>query len=96
VIVELIERLQARYPALVHPLLVRFAPTWLARIDDRNAGNANRPDRVEATPALARELADVLSELCQEQPFLIVLEDLHFAGSRTLDLLYSGYKSASA
>lgn len=87
-IVELLERLTARYPALVHPVLTRFAPTWSSRIDDRSHGGG-RSDRLEATPGLVRELADALGELCQEHPFLIVLEDLHFAGSRTLDLLYS-------
>src|SRR5262249_21193155 len=78
----------ARYPALTRPVLARYAPTWTARIDDRAQG-AGRLDRLEATPSLVRELADALGELCQEHPFLIVLEDLHFVGSRTLDMLYS-------
>jgi DNA-binding winged helix-turn-helix (wHTH) protein len=77
-IVALLERLSARYPQRVRPVLSRRAPTWISLLD--GATPANGLDQLEATPErLAFELIDALGDLGQEDGYLLVLDDLHFS-----------------
>jgi DNA-binding winged helix-turn-helix (wHTH) protein len=83
---EMLDRLVARYPALVRPILARRAPTWLSHIADRNLSIGH--DTSAATmEAMAFELVDAFGELGQEDAFFLVLEDLHWSGPGSLDLL---------
>jgi DNA-binding CsgD family transcriptional regulator/tetratricopeptide (TPR) repeat protein len=66
------------------------APPALARLvaDIGGAGVARTTDdQGDAQPRLFADLRDLLDELSAERPVLLVLEDLHWADSSTLDLV---------
>lgn len=73
------------------PVLHREAPLWLAQMPgllaERDA-EAYQQRLQQATPArMQRELAVVLERVTATVPVLLVLEDLHWSDTATLDLL---------
>ena len=75
---------------LVHVFAQR-APVWLAQFPGllpREQSNALSLKVVEATPArMLRELAEVLAVLSTGRPLVLVLEDLHWSDSATVEAL---------
>jgi len=57
-------------------LLARLLPTWFSKSHE----NGTR------IPAIG-EICEVVEALCQNEPLLLVLEDLHWADASTLDLI---------
>jgi DNA-binding winged helix-turn-helix (wHTH) protein len=70
-------------------LLRRYAPSWLAHLPalepEQQRGSA-APSPVTATRML-RELSEALEHLASRQPVVLVLEDLHWSDTATLDWL---------
>jgi DNA-binding winged helix-turn-helix (wHTH) protein len=87
-----LERL-CQQPGAAHlvPMFAQRAPMWLAQFSallSREQHNALSLNVVEATPArLLRELAVVLAMLSTERPLVLVLEDLHWSDSTTVEAL---------
>ena len=74
------------------PLLSRLAPTWLVQLPALRPASLTDLSRdvIGATPhRMARELCDLLDVLSDSTPLLIILEDLHWADSATLDLIHA-------
>jgi len=60
-------------------ILARLAPAWLARL--------GRPAPAPSGDRMPGDLCAALEELAAEKPFILVLEDLHWADDATLDLI---------
>jgi DNA-binding winged helix-turn-helix (wHTH) protein len=91
-VLEAIGRL-CRMPAekRLVPFLRQHAPTWLAQtpwtlsVEDREA---LQRQLAGATPyRMVRELAEALETLTAEMPLVVVLEDLHWNDTATLDVV---------
>jgi len=75
----------------VVPVLARHAPTWLTQLpgvvsDERLAELQRKLQGVTQTRML-RELAGALEVLSAERPFVLVLEDLHWSDTSTVELI---------
>jgi DNA-binding winged helix-turn-helix (wHTH) protein len=89
-VLEALGQMCSAEPALV-PTLRRFAPTWLVQLP----WHLTEADRItlqrEVTGAtqdrMLREAGALLDHLSQDQPLLLVLEDLHWADAATVRLL---------
>jgi DNA-binding SARP family transcriptional activator/pimeloyl-ACP methyl ester carboxylesterase/predicted ATPase len=72
-------------------LLKQYAPSWLVQLPGLidSAGLAALQPRVIGTTRerMLREMGEALEAASQEQPLLLVLEDLHWSDSSTVDLL---------
>jgi len=68
--------------------LQRLAPTWLAQLPGEH-GEAPAPDDTRrVTPQrMLREVAEAIEAIAQHIPLVLVLEDLHWSDSATLDFL---------
>ncbi|NOT55768.1 MAG: AAA family ATPase [Deltaproteobacteria bacterium] len=77
----------------VRELLGRYAPTWLAQIpwllDSVPSADQPQPQSPQRTTSerMLREMAEAVEALSHERPLVIVLEDLQWSDSATLDLL---------
>jgi DNA-binding winged helix-turn-helix (wHTH) protein/predicted ATPase len=75
---------------LVH-VFAQHAPIWLAQFPallSREQSNTLGLKVVEATAArMLRELAEVLAALSMERPLVLVLEDLHWSDTATVEVL---------
>ncbi len=71
--------------------LRRYAPTWLLQLPwllEPGEADALRRDVGNATSnRLLREFCVAIEHLTKEQPLILVLEDLHWADSATVDLI---------
>jgi DNA-binding winged helix-turn-helix (wHTH) protein len=85
-IVALLERLVARFPREAAPVVERRAPTWFAHLQNRSTIVNQRPD-TENAAKLAFELVDAFVEIGQHEPFVLILEDLHWTQMPSLDIL---------
>jgi DNA-binding winged helix-turn-helix (wHTH) protein len=85
-IVALLERLVARYPREAAPVVERRAPTWFAHLQNRSTIIDQHPN-AENAAKLAFELVDTFVELGQHEPFVLILEDLHWTQTPSLDIL---------
>jgi len=85
-IVALLERLVARYPREAAPIIERRAPTWFAHLQGRGATLDPQPS-AENGAKLAFELVDAFVEIGQHEPFVLILEDLHWTQTPSLDVL---------
>ena len=81
---------EPRGPQLVQ-VLQRCAPTWLARLPalltDRDLEVVQRRAQGATSDRMLRELVEALDALSSEAPLVLVLEDLHWSDSATVDLL---------
>jgi DNA-binding winged helix-turn-helix (wHTH) protein/tetratricopeptide (TPR) repeat protein len=73
------------------PALIRHAPTWAvqfpALLGTRQKEQLGR-DALGATPErMLREICDALESLASTDPLLLVIEDVHWADSATLDFI---------
>lgn len=72
-------------------VLARHAPSWLSQMPALTADHRlETPQPTGDGPAqtrMARELAEALEVLAQEQPIVVLLEDLHWADDSTAELL---------
>lgn len=72
-------------------LLGQQAPTWLVQMPTLLAAaeleSLQRKTAGAARERMLRELAEALEALSAEQPFVLVLEDLHWSDPSTLELL---------
>jgi predicted ATPase len=91
-ILEALARL-ARKPcgdALVHTLR-RYAPSWLAQLPalltDEDFEAVQRRTQGTTRNRMLRELIDALDVVSSEVPLVLVLEDLHWSDSATVELL---------
>lgn len=77
--------------ARLREILTQYAPTWLAQMPallDATALEAVRRRTQGVTQGrMLREITEALEALTVEQPLVMVLEDLHWSGDSTLDLL---------
>ena len=85
-IVALLERLVARYPREAAPVVERRAPTWFAHLQNRSTIVDQHPN-AENAAKLAFELVDAFVEIGQHEPFVLILEDLHWTQTPSLDIL---------
>ncbi len=85
-IVALLERLVARYPREAAPVVERRAPTWFAHLQNRSTIVDQHPN-MENAAKLAFELVDAFVEIGQHEPFVLILEDLHWTQTPSLDIL---------
>jgi DNA-binding winged helix-turn-helix (wHTH) protein len=84
-ILALLERLISRFPHAA-AVLERRAPTWYAHLLQRQPMVAKQAD-TEQTAKLAFELADAFTDLGEHEPFVLVVEDLHWMPTASLDVL---------
>lgn len=82
----------ARNPAVrLAEALRRHAPAWLAELPSLQAGGGKHhlecESPVGAEGRMIREFAELLRGLTQESPLVLILEDLHWSDSSTLDLI---------
>lgn len=84
-IVALLERLVARYPREAAPIIERRAPTWFAHLQRR--ATIDPQPTAENGAKLAFELVDAFVEIGQHEPFVLILEDLHWTQTPSLDVL---------
>lgn len=90
-ILEAFERLVASpLGAALQPLLEQHAPTWVSELTnvseealDRVRPNVVRVDR----DRMLRELATALEAITQQRPIALLLEDLHWSDSASLDAI---------
>jgi DNA-binding winged helix-turn-helix (wHTH) protein len=72
-------------------LLHRHAPTWLvqmpALLGDDELESLQRRVQGATRERMLREMADALEALAHDTPLVLVLEDLHWSDSSTLDLI---------
>ncbi|MGR8931889.1 MAG: AAA family ATPase [Gammaproteobacteria bacterium] len=77
-------------PRLV-PLLERYAPTWLKALPgldwDKKRNTLESRARSTGPEGMRRELIEALEAFFAERPGILVLEDLHWSDSATLDWL---------
>lgn len=77
--------------ALLLDILLQYAPTWLVQMPallDAATLEAVRQRVQGAThERMLREITEALEALTIAQPLILVLEDLHWSGDSTLDLL---------
>ncbi len=75
---------------VVH-VLKRYAPTWLtqlpALLSDPDLDAVQRRAQGTTRERMLRELAEAVDALSAEEPLVLVLEDLHWSDSSTIDLL---------
>ena len=71
--------------------LRQYAPMWLAQmpslISPIEQKRLQRTLQGTTPERMLREFAEVISHLTEEKPLLLILEDLHWSDSATLDLL---------
>lgn len=70
-------------------LLGIHAPTWLAQMPGLLGAASQRPTRAGPTGSdrMLRELAETIEAISAEEPFVILLEDLHWSDAATLDAI---------
>lgn len=91
-VMEALERL-CRAPSRgpLRALLHAIAPSWLEQIPSlaRRAGTGRgRPALADVTPTrMLRQFASLSEAISNEAPLVLVLEDLHWSGHSTADLL---------
>jgi DNA-binding winged helix-turn-helix (wHTH) protein/predicted ATPase len=77
--------------ALLVQILKQHAPTWLvqlpALLTDRDLEAVQRRAEGATRDRMLRELVDALDVLGSDAPLVLVLEDLHWSDSATIDLL---------
>ena len=73
------------------PVLKQHAPTWLARLpallSAEDEETVQRRSQGASRERMLRELVEALDALSVEAPLVLVLEDLHWSDSATIDLL---------
>jgi predicted ATPase/DNA-binding winged helix-turn-helix (wHTH) protein len=71
--------------------LKQHAPTWLEQLpgllSDRDVDAVQRRAQGATRDRMRRELVEALDALTQEAPLVLLLEDLHWSDSATIDLL---------
>jgi predicted ATPase len=70
-------------------LLRQHAPTWLSRLPEVAAGDVESAARAASAPAgrMLREMITGVEALARDRPLVIVLEDLNWSDTSTIDLL---------
>jgi predicted ATPase len=72
-------------------ILKRHAPTWLEQLpgllSDREVDAVRRRAQGATRGRMLRELAEALDALTQDTPLVLLLEDLHWSDSATIELL---------
>jgi DNA-binding winged helix-turn-helix (wHTH) protein/predicted ATPase len=72
-------------------VLRQHAPTWLAQlpalVNDEDLDAVQRRAQGTTRERMLRELVDALDALTADAPLVLVLEDLHWSDSATIDLL---------
>ncbi len=93
-VLEALGRL-CRQPGGAHAItsLGRYAPTWLvqmpALVDDAQLETLQRKVQGATRERMLREVAEALEVLTAKRPLALVLEDVHWSDTSTLDLLSS-------
>jgi DNA-binding winged helix-turn-helix (wHTH) protein/predicted ATPase len=76
---------------MVVQVLRRYAPTWLAQLPallgDEDLEAVQRRAQGTTRERMLRELSEALEALGEDAPLALVLEDLHWSDSATVDLL---------
>jgi DNA-binding winged helix-turn-helix (wHTH) protein/predicted ATPase len=89
-VLEALGQMCSAEPALV-PTLRRFAPTWLVQLPwhltEADRATLQREVTGATQDRMLREAGALLDHLSQDQPLLLVLEDLHWADAATVRLL---------
>jgi DNA-binding winged helix-turn-helix (wHTH) protein/predicted ATPase len=72
-------------------ILLQHAPTWLEQLpgllSDRDVEAVQRRAQGATRGRMLRELAEALDALTRDTPLVLLLEDLHWSDSATIDLL---------
>jgi predicted ATPase len=73
------------------PILKQYAPTWLAQLpallSDDEVDAVQRRTQGTTRERMLREVIEALDAVSAEAPLVLVLEDLHWCDSATVDLL---------
>jgi DNA-binding winged helix-turn-helix (wHTH) protein len=77
-------RLDRAHPGIVPRLLAEYAPSWLTFFPQ---WHGSRGDAVVARRTMLDELCAVLAAIARDLPLVIVIEDLQWADTATLDAL---------
>jgi DNA-binding winged helix-turn-helix (wHTH) protein/predicted ATPase len=86
-ILEALGRLGRDTGLPVSDVLRRRAPSWLAHLPSMRSGQGFET-QAPVTPArMLRELADAMEDLTAQTPLVLVLEDLHWSDTATLEWL---------
>jgi predicted ATPase/DNA-binding winged helix-turn-helix (wHTH) protein len=86
-LLEALGRLGRESAVPITPILREYAPSWLAHLP--SLGSSEKLGVLaHVTPArMLRELADALEILTAQRPLILVLEDLHWSDTATLEWL---------
>jgi DNA-binding winged helix-turn-helix (wHTH) protein/predicted ATPase len=86
-LLEALGRLGRDSAVPITPILREHAPSWLAHLPPLGSGE-KREFFAPVTPArMLRELADAVEVLTERRPLILVLEDLHWSDTATLEWL---------
>jgi DNA-binding winged helix-turn-helix (wHTH) protein/predicted ATPase len=86
-ILEALGRLGRDTAAPVADVLRRYAPTWLTHLPSLRSGGVLEAAAAVTPARMLRELADALEILTVRDPLILILEDLHWSDTATLEWL---------
>ena len=82
--------MQGVHQALMRPLVEQYAPSWaaLGAVGPAEGGSGELTRAVaNSQERLKREMATLLTEVSKARPLVLILEDVHWADTSTLDLV---------
>jgi serine/threonine protein kinase/tetratricopeptide (TPR) repeat protein len=68
-------------------LLEKLAPTWWQMLSGSNSDSNDSGSPAQSQERLKRELASFLEKVCELRPLVLLIEDIHWADSSTVDVL---------
>jgi predicted ATPase len=71
----------------VDRVLRRHAPTWVSQLPALDAQRTAHPAATASPARMLREMADALEVLTRDRPLVLLLEDLHWSDTSTIELV---------
>ena len=88
-LLEALGRLGREPGSPVPAILRRHAPDWIAHLPSMQVPDERAPSSAVAPARMLRELADAIEVVSADRTLVLVLEDLHWSDTATLDWLAS-------